>query len=266
MEDTNDTELITAQEAKKLFSQAGLSNATFYRYVQSKQIDSILPEGRQRGAKYKKSQVLAALGKHSITPSVFTQATIEDMPEIAVLLESFYHVKISVEKRGAWIKRNPKVTYILRNNGQLIGCGTIMPLPEEKILQILTTQVKPPTLPHEIPLYEPGEHYSLYVRACGVLQETDKRQRRHWAARLITGLVKAVIELGEMGIHIDRIYAQGDTKAGEKALKMLGFAQIELYVATNRKNYMLDTEKSGSVFAARYRAALDEWREKNIDE
>jgi hypothetical protein len=272
-------EMLTSQEATKAFKDAGLSETTFRQRVRDGIIQRQMPEGRQRGALYPKSQVLAAIGNSaqkpkkvrpisSAIPTVFSQATIEDMPEIAVLLESFYHVKISAQKRGAWILRNPRVTFILRrqDTGQLVGCGTVMPLPEEKIKHILTTQVKPPTLPNEIPLYEPGKHYSLYARAIGVLQEAEKGERRRWAARLITGIIQAIIELGTMGVFIDRVYAQGDTKAGEKALKMIGFAPIELYAPTNRKNFMLDMVNSGSVFAARYRAALNTWREINEDE
>jgi len=260
---TQQTELVTAQEAKRLFTQAGLSAATFYRYVQAGQIESILPTGRQRGAKYPKNQVLTALGKHSITPAVFSQATVEDMPEIATLLETFYNAKISVEKRGAWIQRNPQAVYILRHEGKLVGCTFLMPLSEEKITQILTSQIKPPTKPDEISLYEPGKQYTLYSRATVVLQSVSKKQRRHWAARLITGLINTVIELGRNGIIIDKIYAQGDTKAGERALRSLGFMQIELYAPTARRNFVLDMAKSGSLYAAKYRAALNTWKAQN---
>ena len=270
MEDKKNTdqqrELITAQEAKRLFIQAGSSAATFYRHVQSGQIESILPEGRQKGAKYPKIQVLAALGKQSITPSTFSQATTADMPEMAVLLETFYKGKISVEKRSAWIERNPKVSYILRHNNQLVGCATIMPLKEEKILKILETQVKPATRPEEIYLYEPGKHYYLYARAIVVLQSASKRQRRHWAARLISELTEEIIKLGSMGIIIDKIYAQGDSVQGEHALRNLGFAQIDLNAPTMRKNFELDIPRSGSAFAMKYKHALNTWRMQNESE
>jgi hypothetical protein len=94
----------------------------------------------------------------------------------------------------------------------------------------------------------------------------SKEQRRHWAARFIVGLAKAIIELGARGIYIDKIYAQGDTKAGERALRSLGFAQIDLNAPTTRKNYELDIARSGSVFAMRYKHALNVWRSMNEEE
>jgi len=269
---------MTSQEAAQAFLEAGLSIPTFHRRVRSGEIESVLPEGKQRGAMYPREQVIAAINKRGnkyrktkkkvtnsnpLKPSTFSQATIEDMPEMATLLETFYNAKISIEKRGAWIQRNPQVAYILRHEGKLVGCTFLMPLSEEKITQILTSQIKPPTKPDEISLYEPGKHYTLYSRATGVLQSVNKKQRRHWAARLITGLINAVIELGRHGIIIDKIYAQGDTKAGEHALRSLGFMQIELNAPTTRKNFVLDMVKSGSLHATKYKAALNTWRAQN---
>jgi len=265
-DESQQRELITAQEEKRLFTKSRSSAATFYRYVQSGQIESILPEGRQRGAKYPKDQVLMALGKQRITPSTFSQAIPTDMPEMAALLETFYKAKISIEKRRAWMQRNPQVAYILRHESKLVGCAFIMPLAESKILEILENQVKPPTRLHEIELYESGRHYCLYSRATVVLQDVSKEQRRHWAARLITELVREVVALGKNGIYIDKIYVQGDSIQGVHALRALGFMQIDLNTPTTRKNFMLDVAKSGSVFAMRYKNALNAWRAQNEEE
>ncbi len=271
-------ELMTAQEAIQAFTLAGLSGPTFRRRVRSGHIESILPDGRQRGALYPRSQVLAAIHEKSkgmkrrrkstshIKPSTFSRATPQDMKEIAPLLVSFYAARIDPQKRAAWIERNPEVAFILRCEGEAVGCAFVLPLPEQKILEIFSSQVKPPTRPHEILPYEPGKHVHLYVRAVGVLQTVSKEQRRHWAARLIKELARAIINLGERGIYIDKIYAQGDTKAGERALRALGFTQIDLHTPTTRKNYVLDVAQSGSSFAMRYKHVLDVWRSDNEEE
>lgn len=279
--------MLKAAEAIKTFRNAGLSETTFHTRVRDGEIHAYLPEERKRGALYPEQEVLTAIArtkktaKKSRVPihtalkhALFMQATTQDMPEMAVLLELFYNARISVPKRAAWIERNPRCAYILRtaDDHALVGCAFIMPLSEEKIFEILSSQVKPPTRPHEIELYEPGSHYSLYVRAAGVLQTVSKAQRRYWAAVLIMGLARAVIELGSQGIYIDKVYAQGDTRRGAKALKMLGFMQIVVpqidpnELPTKRKNFMLDVMKSGSHFAMRYKYALNDWRDHNEEE
>jgi hypothetical protein len=263
-------ELLTSQEAKDAFIQAGLSEATFHRRVGAGQIESILPEGRKRGALYPKDQVLAAIGgakpKKTIShlqPTIFSKATVQDMPGIAELLKTFFS-KINIEKRIAWMERNPDIGYILRCEGKIVGCAFIMPMTEEKILQILDSQVKPPTKPDEITLFEPGKPLYIYGRSVGVLQATSKEQRRHWAARLISGLINEIIKLGARGIVIKKIYAQTDTKRMESTLKKLGFMQIAS-IAGNR-NFVLDIAASGSSPAMRYKRALNMWRAQNEEE
>ena len=263
-------DLMTSQEAKQAFLKAGLSEATFHRRVHAGQIEGTLPEGRQRGAMYPREQVLAAIGQKikqsrkkkrtiSLKPTTFSKATIQDMPEMAALLETFFS-RVSIEKRTAWIERNPEIAYILRSEGKAVGCAFVMPLEEQKIMQILNSQIKPPTRPQDIDIYEPGRHYYLYVRSVVVLQSVSKSQRKHWAARLISELIREIGELGAKGIIIEKIYAQTDTRRVEHLLKVLGFTQI--ISATESKNFVLDIATSGSVFAMQYKKALNRWLEE----
>src|SRR5579859_1817559 len=101
-------DLITSQEAKQIFLRAGLSEATFHRRVNAGLIESILPKGRQRGAMYPREQVLAAISKKTrksgkkkspvpLKPATFGKGTMQDMPVIAALLETFFS-RISIEK------------------------------------------------------------------------------------------------------------------------------------------------------------------------
>jgi N-acetylglutamate synthase-like GNAT family acetyltransferase len=263
-------DLMTSQEAKQAFLRAGFSEATFHRRVKAGLIESILPKGRQRGAFYPREQVFAAIGKKtkksgkkkstsSLKPATFGKATVQDMAEIATLLETFFS-RVSIERRAAWIERNPDIAYILRSEGNVVGCAFIIPLEEQKILQILHAPIKPPIHPQDIGIYEPGNHYSLYIRSVVVLQAVSKSQRRYWAARLISQLIREVVALGAKGIIIEKIYAQTDKRQVEHLLKVFGFTQI--ISVTERKNFVLDIATSGSVFAMQYKKALNRWLEE----
>lgn len=267
-------ELLTSQEARNIFTRSGLSEATFHRRVNTGLIESIMPEGKQRGALYPKDQVLAAIGGKakkprkrksttSLKPTIFSKATAQDIPEIAELLLTFFS-RISIPKRTAWIEHNPDIAYILKSEDKVVGCAFIMPLEEQKIIHILESQVKPPTHPHEIVTYEPGKHHYLYIRSVGILQSVSRAQRKHWASRLILGLIREIIKLGAKGIIIDKIYAQTDARHIEHLLKMLGFTQITS-TAGNR-NFVLDISISGATAAIRYKRALNIWRAQNEEE
>ena len=266
--------MLTAKEATKAFRDAGLSENTFRKRVKDGLIERHIPEGRERGALYPKAQVLAAIEaagkKHKmmkriiqLKPATFSKATVQDMPEIAELLLTFFS-KISIEKRAKWIERNPDIAYILRSEDKIVGCAFIMPLEEQKIIQILESQIKPPTRPHEIAIYEPEKHYHLYIRSVVVLQSVNKPQRKHWASRFISGLIGEIVKLGEKGIVIEKIYAQTDTNHTARLLKLLGFMQITSTIES--KNFMLDINTSGATPAMRYKHALNAWRAQNEEE
>jgi len=262
--------LFTSQEAKEAFLKAGLSEATFHRRVQSGEIHSILPEGRKRGAYYPKSDVIASIHKTGrtqkkvkVTQLVKTaecsKATTQEMPEVGALLGTFFS-KINIEKRKAWIERNPDICSILRSEGKIVGCAFLLPLPEEKIMHILNAQIKTPTRPGDILLYEPGNHYSLYLRSVVVLQSVSKLQKRYWAAKLIGELIREIESMGRKGLLIEKIYAQTDTRHVEHLLKVMGFTQI--ISPTAASNFVLDIATSGSLYARKLRRAMNTWLEE----
>jgi N-acetylglutamate synthase-like GNAT family acetyltransferase len=218
----------------------------------------------------RKSEVLASINKtgkarkkvkltHIVKSAEFSKATIQDMPEVGELLRTFFS-KINIEKRRAWIEKNPEICTILRSDDKIIGCAFIVPLLEEKIMQILNAQIKPPTRPSDILLYEPGKHYCLYIRSVVVLQSVPKIQKRYWAAKLIGELIREIEKMGKKGILIDKIYAQTDIRHIEHLLKMLGFTQIISPTAAN--NFVLDIAISGSLYAIKFRKSINTWLEE----
>ena len=275
--DMQQEELLTAKEATKAFRDAGLSETTFRKRVKDGIIEKRMPEGRERGALYPKDQVIAAISEATKEPkkiksishlrhSTFSQATTQDMPEVATLLETLYEAKISAKKRALWIEKNPETAYILRSEGKIVGCAFIVPLEEKTILNSLNAEVKPAIQPNEITLYEPGNTVYLYLRSVGVVQKTvSKEQYRYWTAKLILGLAKTLTNLGTRGIIVKKIYAQGDTKHYQRALKLLGFVQIPS-TSMLHKNFMLDISTCYEEIAIRYKRALNIWQAQHKEE
>jgi hypothetical protein len=269
-------EMITASQAINAFRDAGLSEPTFRRRVREGKIKGHLPEGRKRGALYPRSQVLTAIGeaasseesnkskryrlhRNDLKPAMFINATPQDMPEMADLLESLFDGRPNIERWSAWMERNPEIGYILRSDGKVVGCGLIVPLSMEKIQYILSEEVTPPTYPNEILLYEPGKPVNLYVRSIGVLQQgVSAKQRKYWAERLLLGLSKVVVGLGTKGVVIEKLYGRSDTKAGERTMRIMGFTQIP--TITSHKNFVIDIATSGLELVLRYKKALNAWR------
>lgn len=269
-------DLMTAQEARDAFKNAGLSPATFHRRVAEGMIESFLPTGRQRGAYYPRNQVLAAIGQKSakkatkpgtsrLKHTISTYATAEDMPEIALLLETLYNVKVSAKKRRSWVEKNAETVHILKSEDHIVGCAFLLPMTEDAILNSLNSEVKPTVSPDEIALYTPGTQCCLYLRSAGIMHAVSREQYHYWVAMLILKIIHSIVKLGERGITVQKIYAQGDATHYQRALKLLGFVQIASQSAIH-KNFMLDLSVSHERSAVLYKQALNTWRSQNQEE
>lgn len=266
---------MTAQEARDAFKNAGLSPATFHRRVNEGMIESFLPQGRQRGALYPRNQVLAAIGQKSakkfirpnrLKTTTTTYATAEDMSEIALLLETLYGVKVSAFKRRAWVQKNAEIVHVLWSEGHIVGCAFLLPMEEETILNSLNSEVKPLISPDQILTYAPGKTTCcLYLRSAGIMHAVSREQYHYWTAMLILRIIHSIINLGERGVAVNKIYAQGDAKHYQRALKLLGFVQIAS-PSVIHKNYMFDIATSYERSAVLYKQALNTWRSQNQEE
>ena len=275
MEDKDTTvmqeELMTSQEAVQAFIDAGLSEPTFRRRVRAGQIKSILPVGRQRGARYPKSQVLAAIGKENgdkkDTPAklkpkgaTFTKMQPEDMLLVAPLIEEHWCYP-NIERWSSLIAKNHDIGYMLISEERAVGCGFIMPLTQEKILDIFSREVTPPTFPEEVQEYQPGTNYYLYARTIAITQkDVSVTQSRFWGSLLVRNLMKTVLTLASRGIIIKKIYGRSDTPEGLKLMHGVGFTQIR--TNTTHRNFMIDVETSGLDIILQYEKTLNQWRQK----
>ncbi len=272
-------EMLTAQEAIRAFMAAGLSEPTFRRRVRRGLIRGELPEGRQRGALYPSSQVYATIEgekaksggrrkKHRdlMKPTTFMKAVVEDMSEIAQVLNAAFGGYPNIERWSSWIQRNPDVGYVVRCEGRIVGCGFILPHTQEKIYSILQQEVTPPTFPEDILLYDTNVPVCLYVRSVAIFSEKDtsSAQRKRWGEILMLGLVNVVIRLGERGLVVTTIYGRSDTRMGERVMRTIGFTQLP--TVTSHKNFMIDVATSGLAPILRYKKALATWQQKHSGE
>ncbi len=80
--------------------------------------------------------------------------------------------------------------------------------------------------------------------------------RRTYGARLVGGLLKTLIDLGKRGIILKTIAARSSKPDGIRLLRGIGFT--ELLSNTDRKNFIIDVEKSGIKEIVEYKQALKE--------
>lgn len=254
----------TAAEVKQ---KLGISDSTLYNYVYKGELQRIVPPHRKQGV-YLRSEVdeiareLEAFfaSRHIIT-SIFTKATKEDMPECVALSAAIFGGLniIPLEKRIAWLEKNPDIDYVLWHDKQMMGYATIVPLSKRKIEKILKEEeFSKDITPEEIEEFKPGKPLHVYIMAMGVRPGVSKLEKRTYGARLVSGLTKAMIEIGKKGINIETIVARSDTPDGINLLRRMGFTEIPSEVPGTR-NFEIDVIKSGIPAIMEYKQALEEW-------
>ena len=256
----------------------GLDKSGFYYYVNTKQIKSysdttpaqydyqdIMKVREKRTQKLEKQRARSAITpiiKPKPKGATFTKMKPEDMTLIAPLIEELFGSYPDIERWSSLIAKNPDIAYMLISEGKTVGCGFIMPLTEQKILDIFSKEVTPPTFPDEVQDYHPGLEYYLYARTIGVTQTgISTTQRRFWGGMLVRNLMKSVIDLGSRGIIIKKIYGRSDTPEGLRLMHDMGFTQIR--TTTTHKNFVINVEASGLDVIIHYERALNQWRQKH---
>ncbi|HYU71567.1 MAG TPA: hypothetical protein VEL31_02710 [Ktedonobacteraceae bacterium] len=264
---------VPLQEGMELL---GLDKSGFYYYVNKKKIKSYTDQSpalydyqdimvirEQRLQRLQRQKAKKMPIEIPLKTSRVYRVLPEDMVDLAPVIEQIFDTRPDIERWSSWIRKNPDVGYMVKSEGKIVGCGFILPLTEEKILDILSKEITPPTLADDILEYKPEVPVYLYARTIGVLQNEaiSIRQRRHWASVLVRHIADVVIDLGARGIVIEKIYGRSDSEEGAHLMAGMGFTQIR--TVTSHKNFLIDVKSSGLEMVLRYEQALNEWRHRH---
>jgi hypothetical protein len=81
-------------------------------------------------------------------------------------------------------------------------------------------------------------------------------EKRTYGSKLVSGLMDIIISLGRRGVIIRTVFARSTKPDGIRLLRHIGFT--ELLSTTEKKNFMIDIEKSGIKAIMQYKQALRE--------
>jgi hypothetical protein len=256
----------TAAEVKDLL---GITDGQLYNYVRYGHLERVIPPGRKQGV-YKRAEVdKFALEMKAFLASnreakrfTFTKVTEDDVAEnVRLTRAAFNSDAATIEGRSAWIKKNPNVSYQLCLDGAVIGCVTMLPLSLERIEQILRDEVSSEnTQPEAIEEYRPSKLYHIYVMGACVSPSLTKQEKRWYGAKLVRGLLEALVDLGKQGIEIETITGRSVTVDGVRLMRHLGFTQIPSI--THNTNFRLYMKEATQPFVEEYRQALNDAKKR----
>lgn len=259
---------LSAKEAEQILSvtYSGLRN-----HVNYQRIRTIIPPGTAQ-MRYSEADVYrlkrdldAALAVQPARPTEFVKATVADIPSAVALADAvFGGVRtISVDTRIEWLKKNPDIDYLLKQEGQVVGYISLVPLTLETIDDLLNQRRFARELTgDDILKYVPTQPVDIYGMAIGTAPGVSKAQKREWGAALLRGAQDVLEDLAMRGIVIHSLRAHSNTPDGIRLMRHLGFTETAASIP-NMRDFVIDVENSGIPFIVRYKKRLADWQSEN---
>jgi hypothetical protein len=261
----------TAKEAREIL---GMTHSALLNQVAAGNLQRIIPPGRRQGV-YLKEEVdrlkremdtwLLSRQATNVESAKFVKAMVEDMPEAVALSAAIFGDLniIPLEKRIEWLKKNPDIDYLLKQEGQIVGYLSLVPLRPETIDDLLNQRRYAKELTtDDILIYEPGVPVDIYGMAIGVKPGVSTSQKRDWGASLIMGAMQVIKSLGEHGIEIRSIKAHSTKPDGIRLMRHIGFTEVVASIP-GMHDFLIDVEESGIPFLMEYKEALKTWKENH---
>jgi ribosomal protein S18 acetylase RimI-like enzyme len=257
----------TAAEVKE---KLDITQGELYNYVRNGTLKPVVPPGKRQGV-YHRTEVdelarekFAFMAMQSKTSSVFSVATKEDIKATVEITRILFGLRESseatLERRLTWIKKNPDIFFVLKAEDQVMGYTAMLPLQQEKIINILDgVEYSQEVKAEEIKEFKPDKPLHIYLLGIGVTPGLSHFEKRSYGSRLVSGLMNAVINLGRRGVIIKKLYARSDTPDGIRLMRKFGFTEIPS--KTHARNFTIDVEESGIPFIIEYKDALKEYQE-----
>ena len=245
-----ETTYITAKEAMEILD---LPTTTFYREVEAGNIPYKLGKGKKRGMLFPKEAIelhaqMKKKGKKKTVHHAFTRATNADIWMAVENARRIYGEEdiIPYKKVLEWREVNDEMTMSIKEDGQFVGCTTIMPLDEQVIHNLIYDKIRERNIPNWAIKKWTDTRLSVYIASIAVEESDDLDLDRERGTFLLRHIIKWAITLSHQ-YDIKNWYAVGTTPVGQKILERLGFKEIISFKEGDRKGYILENFRSSKL-------------------
>lgn len=242
-------EYYNAEEAIKVLRKP---RSTFFKEVENGLIPSEIEEGRQRGRRYPKKAIDVLAKRISNIKSkdrgpthlVVSPSSIADLwAEVQIGTELYGEDDIvPFEMLLEWRDTNDEMFMSLKDQGQVVGYSSLMPIEEKILLPLLHDKVRERDIPIKSIRQWTDPEISVYIATVTVKPSGKAQLDRERGRFLIRQTVKWALSLNRQ-FNIKNWYGIGATKEGQHLFESLGFEEIVSLDNGERKGYCIEDIK-----------------------
>ncbi|EFH86293.1 helix-turn-helix domain-containing protein [Ktedonobacter racemifer] len=256
----------TAKEAQE---RLGLKEGNFFYLVRTGRINKITPPGKKQGV-YPRSEIdkfaremLAFMtydeGKEVQFMKVQTEDDVKEEYELASLV--FGNATHDIPTREAWLKSNPDISFVVRDQGTLVSFIDVLPVKHDTIMRFMNGEIRGWEIPAEDVLtYTPGSEVECIIMSMVTRPDIEPVKRKGYGRKLLSGFLDFIQHLTEKDVQITKLYATSSTPSGIAIMDNAGFDRIGQI--GKRVAFEMDTRTSEARIAREYRKILDTHREE----
>ncbi len=243
------TEYYTAEEAMRELKKP---RSTFFKEVENGLIPSEIETGRQRGRRYPKTAI-DILAKRLHRPKgkdrgpthlIFSPSSVADLWSEVQIGTELYGADdiVSFDTLLEWRDANDEMFMNLKDQGQVVGYSSLMPLDENTLMPLLQDKIREQDIPLKSIKQWTDPQLSVYVATVTIKPSGKQQQDKERGRFLIRQTVKWALSLNRQ-FNIKNWYGIGATKEGQHLFESLGFKEITSLYDGERKGYQIEDIK-----------------------
>jgi hypothetical protein len=244
------SEYYTAEEAMKKLNRP---RSTFFKEVENGLIPFELEEGRQRGRRFPK-QAIDILAKRQHKTRYKDQGPKHLIFSPSSPADSWAEVQIGMslygeddivpyEKLLDWRDINDEIFMCVKDQGQVVGYSTLMPVDESVMLPLMKDTMREKDIPLKAIRQWTEPNLTVYIASVTVKPSGDSTTDRARGSFLIRNTIKWALSLNRQ-FSIKKWFGIGATPEGQRLLEGLGFTEVVSVHNGERKGYTVEDIRS----------------------
>src|SRR5258708_668807 len=221
----------TAGEARKVL---GLTEGTFFNWVNAGRIPKVVPPGKRQGGYPKKTidalaQAMRLLFEQHNTMEFSRSGLVEQEEEMQIGIKCFGSEFITpLPERIAFQLKSQYTFWSLKVESHVVGYISMFRFPEQFLDDLLTgRRIEREITVKDVLPFEHNRPFDVYIDVMAIDPDLSSHLRALYAGIIVSRFADAILDLRANNYIIEHLYTVTATKEGDNLVRKAGFQLME---------------------------------------